>query len=82
MIPSEVTQIASGGYHTLALTADKQVYGFGKHSRGQLGFKSAKASIKSSQKPVKVPLDDNLKVSEIYCGSLYSMAKTEMAAQE
>ena len=35
--PDEVLQIASGGFHTLALTASNQVYGFGKLSKGQFG---------------------------------------------
>ena len=33
-VPSEVIQIASGGFHTLALTDNNQLYGFGKFSKG------------------------------------------------
>ena len=33
-IPDEVLQIASGGFHTLALTANNQIYGFGKSTKG------------------------------------------------
>lgn len=32
--PDEVIQISSGGYHTLALTAGNQLYGFGKLNKG------------------------------------------------
>lgn len=32
--PEEVIQISSGGYHTLALSASNQVYGFGKLNKG------------------------------------------------
>ena len=31
----EVIQIASGGYHTLAITNNNKVYGFGKRTKGQ-----------------------------------------------
>ena len=77
-IPSEVIQIASGGYHTLALTSDSQVFGFGKLTKGQLGFKWTKDTPKFSKVPIRVPIDtQNRKIEEIYCGSLFSMAKVE-----
>ena len=49
---SEVLQISSGGYHTLALTANNKVYAWGKMSHGQLG----KRWTKSMEKFVKIPI--------------------------
>lgn len=75
--PDEVVQISAGAYHTLALLADGRLFGWGKGSRGQLGYKYIKevntnhlknpAEIKISEEPVKI--------ASIASGSLYTLAQ-------
>lgn len=37
---SKVTKIACGNYHMLVITEEKEVYGFGQNSNGELGIGS------------------------------------------
>lgn len=71
--PDEVLQIASGGFHTLALTASNKVYGFGKLTKGQLGTSWSAGEPKFSAKPVRVAIDENLELSKVYAGSLFTI---------
>ena len=41
-IPEQVIQIASGGFHTMALTEENKLYAFGKLSKGQFAQEWAK----------------------------------------
>lgn len=38
-IEGQVSQISAGSFHSLFLTCDNRVFGCGKNSKGQLGFK-------------------------------------------
>ena len=75
--PDEVVQIASGGYHTLALTANNECYGFGKQSKGQMGMPWKRGTQKGTADPVRVPIGgseaDKPELSKVYAGSLFAM---------
>ena len=87
--PDEVIQISSGGYHTLALTASNQVYGFGKLNKGQFATKWQRGQPKFAKTPQKIELPKDIELSKIYAGSLYTMlevvknpTQTEVENQE
>ena len=71
---SEVVQISSGGYHTLALTGTNKVYAWGKMNHGQLGRKWTKSMEKFVKIPIPVDMPTKSKVKKVAAGSLYSMA--------
>jgi alpha-tubulin suppressor-like RCC1 family protein len=50
-----VSQIAAGGFHSLALTSTGQLYAFGKNSSGQLGSESGAATANPTPTPVSLP---------------------------
>lgn len=54
---SNIVSIAAGRYHSVALTADGTVYGWGLNSNGQLGINSDDRVI---SQPVKIPAIDLL----------------------
>jgi len=66
-------QIASGGYHTLAVTDSNQVFGFGKLSKGQLASNWRRGECKFAQTPTKIAFDPHLELSKVYAGSLFSI---------
>ena len=72
-IPSEVIQIASGGYHTLALTDTNQIYGFGKFSKGQFALDWKKGNEKAKTVPTLIPFPEGHELSKVYAGSLFTM---------
>ena len=75
--PSEVIQLASGGYHTLAMTENDELYGFGKLTKAQLASRWEKGQPKIATKPVKVNLPANLSLNKVYAGSLFTMLEVD-----
>ena len=71
--PEEVLQIASGGYHTLAITQNDMLYGFGKLSKGQFGTVWTAGKPKFAAKPERIQIPEGLEPSKVYAGSLFSM---------
>eukprot|EP00347_Sterkiella_histriomuscorum_P000877 403374181 len=74
--PIEIQQIAAGSLHTLILGKDGKLYGCGKNSKGQLGFKNKGKADKYILSPIElqIPKGQKEKIKDIKCGSLYSMA--------
>ena len=71
-----VTQVAAGGYHTLAVTSTGAVLAWGYNSNGQLGDDSTTGSYI----PVKVKLPKGTKVREVAAGAIHSLALTSTGA--
>eukprot|EP01084_Bolivina_argentea_P085448 154429_1 len=68
-----ISDIACGSWHTLLLSNNGNIYGFGKNMFGQLGF-GDKTEYMLINKPMLHPfLDTNLKFIKICCGALFSM---------
>lgn len=55
LFPEEVVQISSGSLHSLFLTKSKRLFGCGKNSKGQLGFRSP---AKFEGKPIEIKVGD------------------------
>ena len=66
-------QIASGGFHTLALTANNQIYGFGKSTKGQFASKWTKGQPKFTSQPTLINLPNDIELSKVYAGSLFTL---------
>jgi alpha-tubulin suppressor-like RCC1 family protein len=75
-IPKNITQIAAGSFHVIVKTEDDRMFGWGKGSRGQLGFKYEKGKDANIRKvPTEIKLDlDNKSIARISCGSLHTVA--------
>ena len=70
-----VTQVAAGGFHSLALTSTGQLYAFGDNDAGQLG--SATSSTGANPTPTQVTLPGATgSVTEIAAGEFFSLAVT------
>lgn len=65
---SNITAIACGLNHCLALTSSGNVYAWGENSKGQLGI----GTTTNAKKPTLINLTN---VSEIACGSYHSIAR-------
>ena len=78
LLPEPIKTISAGSYHSLFITASNKLYGCGKNSKGQLGFKST--TEKFEPKPVEIKVGDPQKeeVISAVAGSLYSMALTRV----
>nr|GMD88597.1 ultraviolet-B receptor UVR8 [Ipomoea batatas] len=68
-----IVQIASGGYHSLALTDKGEVFSWGHGGHGQLGH----SSIQNQKVPVRIEALANERVTFISCGGSSSAAVTE-----
>nr|GLL47867.1 ultraviolet-B receptor UVR8 isoform X1 [Ipomoea trifida] len=68
-----IVQIASGGYHSLALTDKGEVFSWGHGGHGQLGH----SSIQNQKVPVRIEALANERVTYISCGGSSSAAVTE-----
>ncbi|XP_031374573.1 RCC1 domain-containing protein RUG3, mitochondrial isoform X2 [Punica granatum] len=68
-----ISQIASGGYHSLALTDDGNVLSWGHGGHGQLGH----CSIQSQKEPQVIETLANERVISIACGGSSSAAVTD-----
>eukprot|EP01118_Nematostelium_gracile_P002108 TRINITY_DN1224_c0_g1_i1.p1 TRINITY_DN1224_c0_g1~~TRINITY_DN1224_c0_g1_i1.p1 ORF type:complete len:230 (-),score=49.15 TRINITY_DN1224_c0_g1_i1:93-782(-) len=72
-----VTNVACGGNHTLVLTEDKQVLGWGINQNGELGIGEPKPEDIRQSLPVVISALDGKGVSQIACGGGTSFAITE-----
>ncbi|KAJ5095360.1 hypothetical protein NUU61_004716 [Penicillium alfredii] len=70
---AKITQIASGDYHSLALSKDGRLFGFGDNSFGQLGVEF-EPEFPSKDTPFLLPL------SQLYKGNTYLPKITGIAA--
>lgn len=50
----EVTKISSGAFHSVCMTEDETLYGFGKCSKGQLAGGVSKLATKKQLGPVEI----------------------------
>jgi alpha-tubulin suppressor-like RCC1 family protein len=70
-----VTQVAAGGFHSLAVTSTGQLYAFGSNSQGQLGTTSG--GFASSPTPTLVTLPEaEGPVTAAAAGAYFSLAAT------
>ncbi|AKQ67601.1 BNR repeat domain protein [Myxococcus hansupus] len=53
--PLEVTRVAAGAYHSVALRSDGEVWAWGRNSDGQLGRGAVSATPEASPHPVALP---------------------------
>jgi alpha-tubulin suppressor-like RCC1 family protein len=72
-----VTQIAGGGFHSLALTSTGQLYAFGENNFGQLGSATNNESSKPNPTPAPASLPGaSGAVTQIAAGGFHSLALT------
>lgn len=73
-----ITQLASGAFHSIILTSNQEIYGFGQSNKGQLAGGVSNISVKKYLEPVKIvdntQLGEGKQIRDLYCGSLFSMA--------
>jgi alpha-tubulin suppressor-like RCC1 family protein len=70
-----VSQVAAGGYHSLAVTSTGQLYAFGNNSQGQLG--EAPSGFRSDPTPTFVTLPEaSGPVTQVAAGGDFSLAVT------
>lgn len=75
MLPDKVVDIASGKYHTLALLANGEVWGWGRNNKSQLADidqKQGKASASISFIPTKINGLLGKKVVKVAAGDMFS----------
>ncbi|BBN20285.1 hypothetical protein MPTK1_8g17940 [Marchantia polymorpha subsp. ruderalis] len=70
----ELVDIAAGGWHSMALTAKGEVYGWGRGEHGRLGFGDDKSS---KMVPAQVNLLEDEFIIQISCGGTHSVALTK-----
>jgi alpha-tubulin suppressor-like RCC1 family protein len=70
-----VTQVAAGGYHSLALTSTDQLYAFGDDSQGQLGTAPSGNEIDPTPALVTLPGAGG-PITQIAAGAFFSLAVT------
>jgi len=75
-----VVQIAAGGYHTLALTSDGRLYGWGKTKNGQLGDQTYKNHYVPTFLDINDELDDS--ITQIVAGEDHTMILTSKAKMD
>eukprot|EP00252_Welwitschia_mirabilis_P008229 TRINITY_DN1997_c0_g1_i1.p1 TRINITY_DN1997_c0_g1~~TRINITY_DN1997_c0_g1_i1.p1 ORF type:complete len:395 (-),score=50.19 TRINITY_DN1997_c0_g1_i1:384-1568(-) len=68
-----VVDVAAGGWHSTALTADAEVYAWGRGEHGRLGFGEDKSS---KMVPQKVQLLAGETMAQVSCGGTHSVAVT------
>jgi len=66
-----VLRVAAGLYHTLVLTENNGLFGFGRNSHGQLGDQKHGNQIR----PISIPGDEE--VEDVYCGMFHSVILTK-----
>jgi len=70
--------LVSGAFHSLFLTSNQEVYGFGRSNKGQLAGGISNISVKKYLEPVKIidssQFGEGKQIRDLYCGSLFSMA--------
>jgi hypothetical protein len=72
-----VTQIAAGGYHSLAVTSSGQLYAFGENAFGQLGITANVGTSEPNPSPTLVSLPGaSGPVTQMAAGALHSLAVT------
>ena len=65
-------QIASGRAHTIALTVQREVYGWGRTDNGAIGLRMATPAHQSNPMPLNLNLDTSDHVVQIDCGLEHS----------
>ncbi|OVA20449.1 Regulator of chromosome condensation [Macleaya cordata] len=68
-----LVDIAAGGWHSTALTAEGEVYGWGRGEHGRLGFGDDKSS---KMVPQRVQLLVGEDIIQVSCGGTHSVALT------
>lgn len=68
-----IVQIASGGYHSIALTDKGEVFTWGHGGHGQLGH----SNIQNQKVPLRIEALANEKVTYVACGGSSSAAITD-----
>lgn len=81
-----VTQIACGETHSIVLTKDSKVFGWGMSMYGQLGLgfsaDSFEPGIGLSKSKVLIPVEitpylpPNVKIVQVFCGAAFTLFKT------
>ncbi|XP_047062530.1 ultraviolet-B receptor UVR8-like [Lolium rigidum] len=70
---SSTSQISGGWRHTMALTSDGKLYGWGWNKFGQVGA----GDIEDHCSPVEINFPDEQKVAQVACGWRHTLAFTE-----
>jgi alpha-tubulin suppressor-like RCC1 family protein len=70
---SSTSQISGGWRHTMALTSDGKLYGWGWNKFGQVGA----GDIEDHCSPVEINFPDEQKIAQVACGWRHTLAFTE-----
>ncbi|XP_034691673.1 ultraviolet-B receptor UVR8 [Vitis riparia] len=74
-LPKKIIHIAAGYYHSAAITADGELYMWGKNSNGQLGL--GKKAANAVSVPSKVECLNGISIKMVALGSEHSVAATD-----
>ncbi|KAL5554986.1 hypothetical protein UlMin_037222 [Ulmus minor] len=74
-LPKEIVQVSAGYYHSCAITADGELYMWGKNSNGQLGL--GKGAPRAVPVPTKVESLTGITVKMAALGSEHSVAVSD-----
>jgi len=76
-LPKQISYISCGGFHTMCISNEAELFAFGKNDKGQLGIPTKHNPQFSYLEPVKVPYFEFTKVNSLACGEAHTLVLTQ-----